>query len=601
MKITVKTFSIILIHFGTFLILTFFMDYLDRLVAGEFSGGLDIKDWWYELVNYHLIHYLIATSLLSGLLFFVYEMVNVYITNKIRIAFGILIGCLSMVVLNYCYWKYIQDNCYGLEWSTLEQSFTISYGSGKYACLFWSLYTCFILSAGMVVKNMERFLHLRKKVAWHQIFCLSEDIFIELIYIEMPYVVLISGNYFMVGSMGVTILPIFVFFVLVKIVGYFIVKIARFNVLNQYYESVEKDSEKTRHLVIFQESPYIKKSFIVEYLFDKKVNKKTKTDDIWFYPNDLGCIGEVFIKLDIYDEAMLMRKEVENEKIVKCMAEKRGIFNLAYNLDDKGGYTKYYDSVYESEEELLNALKRLDRYTDFKKFVNMKLEQIDLSKLTGETYISREIVEFRNYLRNQTDEFIVFDFLIKWLEIINYLFSLTIISKHEIQISTEIKKKIEYGDFDKWRKMLYQWADEDVEFDTRLNNCAVTGDIIGYMKDIFRTITLREYEFQEDSIQELLDSSNELRNYTRGHGVFTFEITQDMNGKLIEIIVFLMNCLIKCQSLENSMDNLEKLGWVIHLGDIPYYLYSIDKQYKEFKYESFQMSKSIALPLDIYR
>ena len=165
----------------------------------------------------------------------------------------------------------------------------------------------------------------------------------------------------------------------------------------------------------------------------------------------------------------------------------------------------------------------------------MKLEQIDLSKLTRETYISCEIVESRNYLRNQTDEFIVFDFLIKWLEIINYLFSLTIISKNEIEISTEIKKKIEAGDFDKWRKMFWQWAGEDAEFNTRLNNCTLTDEIIGYMNDIFKIVTEREYKFQKHSIQELLNAANELRNYTRGHGVFSFEITQDMNRKLIEI------------------------------------------------------------------
>lgn len=97
----------------------------------------------------------------------------------------------------------------------------------------------------------------------------------------------------------------------------------------------------------------------------------------------------------------------------------------------------------------------------------------------------------------------------------------------------------------------------------------------------------------------MLDATNKLRDYTRGHGVFTFEISQEINIGLIKILAFLLSRLMDYLYTTDNMDNLEKLGWVIYIGDIPYYLYSFDERFNELKYESFQKGNSIALPMDI--
>lgn len=60
-----------------------------------------------------------------------------------------------------------------------------------------------------------------------------------------------------------------------------------------------------------------------------------------------------------------------------------------------------------------------------------------------------------------------------------------------------------------------------------------------------------------------------------------------------------LTCLSDSTFKQKMMANLEKLGWVIYMGDIPYYLYSFDERFKELKYESFQKGSSIALPMDI--
>ena len=70
-------------------------------------------------------------------------------------------------------------------------------------------------------------------------------------------------------------------------------------------------------------------------------------------------------------------------------------------------------------------------------------------------------------------------------------------------------------------------------------------------------------------MQELLEACNYLRDYTRGHGVFTFEISQYINLNLLKILVALLNSLIYFLRITDMKDNLESLGWVIYLGDIP--------------------------------
>lgn len=601
MKIICKTIFIMLISLGTLLMADLFQESLMGMVLGEFPNIYDIKDWWYEQVNYHLLHYMIATSVLSGFLFLSCKIIDYYSTNKIRIVLGVIFGCLFMLILNIFYWEYIKSNCYGVEFSTLEQAFMISYGSHEHMRFFWIVYTCLILSLRLIIRNMEYLIsNLRERIVWHQIF-LSEDVFDKYLYIGMPWIVFVSGNYLTVGFFGIEVIPIFVFVILVKSAVHFGVRISKFITVDKYYRGIEEDPEKKKHSVIFEESPFINKSFIDRQLFGNGIFWKEKVDKVWFYPSVLCKRGEQFIKLDIYDEWMFARTKSKKAVIVNYMTQQRGIFNLAYNLGKEEEYIKRYDFVYESKEELLKAIRKLDGYTNFKECINKQLKQIDLSKLTKETNIISEIIEFRRFLMNQIDEFIVFDYLIKWFENVNYLFALIAISRNKVKVSPTIKMELENADFRKWRELFEKLLDKDKEFKTRLNSFDKKEQIFDRFNRVYQIITLREYKFKNYSIKELLDAANKLRDYTRGHGVFTFEISQEMNLNLTEILVFLINCLIDCQMLEENLENLEELGWVIYSGDIPYYLYSVDNKYKEFRYESFQEGNSIALPLDIYR
>ena len=69
---------------------------------------------------------------------------------------------------------------------------------------------------------------------------------------------------------------------------------------------------------------------------------------------------------------------------------------------------------------------------------------------------------------------------------------------------------------------------------------------------------------------------------------------------LIEILVFLINRLIEAGLLDDNFRNLEELGWVVYVGEDPYFLYDYDSKYRECRFDSWRNGNSFTLPSDIY-
>ena len=111
-------------------------------------------------------------------------------------------------------------------------------------------------------------------------------------------------------------------------------------------------------------------------------------------------------------------------------------------------------------------------------------------------------------------------------------------------------------------------------------------------------VTNQNYTFHDHTLDLLFDKLRALRNYTRGHGVFTFEITREINLKLAEILVFLINRLIDSGLLNHSFQNLTELGWVIYAGETPWFLYCCDPRSRECRFDSFGSGSSLILPED---
>lgn len=594
----IKAILIIAFNCLMFIIIGFIFDHMDSLISG-YMLRFDVRDWWYEQVNYHMTNFYVATALLSGVLYLVYKVLDIIIRNIASMLISILAGVMVLVSLNYLYWQYVWSNCFDAEWSPLEDALVTGFGSKSGAimlcgiCLTVLIIVCYLINhAGVLIR------HERKRVACNQVFS-NMEWYCGFLYFGIPYMILLAGTHFLVSFMWVQVVPIFLVISAAIIISSFILHLVRTIQLNAYYRKIENDAEKRQHLVIFEESDYVRRSNIVSLLFNRENNKWREKSNVWLYPSELKLPTSVFIKLDLYDDFMFIRKNTNKENIIKSMTAKSGIFNLAYNLEKSSVSEGLYDAYFESLNKLTDSFATYDRYLGFKHEVMRQLEQIDLSVLDRATCISEELEEFKYYLIDQTtDQFIMFDMIIKWLEIINYFFALTAMSVSNRKFEMhEFEKSIDHADFNKWRAVFGHIIASE-KLNALVNEYIIDGDVFDAFNDLWKVLASRTYEFKAHSIQNLLEACNYLRDYTRGHGVFTFEISQEINLLLLKLLVAITNSLIVFQGKTSMKDNLEELGWVLYSGDTPYFLYSIDKNNGESIYESFRRGNSLSMPIE---
>lgn len=62
----IKTILIIVFNCSAFIVIGFVFDHMGSLISG-FMLRFDVREWWYEQINYHMINFYIATALLSVL------------------------------------------------------------------------------------------------------------------------------------------------------------------------------------------------------------------------------------------------------------------------------------------------------------------------------------------------------------------------------------------------------------------------------------------------------------------------------------------------------------------------------------------------------
>lgn len=205
MKTILKTIGIVLVNLITLFLLYLFLDNIGGLIEGSFLKEFDFKDWMYEFKRNHTLNYLIATSMLSGGLYLTYKITISFITNVNRFIVGIISGCIIVISITLLYWKYVQEYCFGLEWSMIEDAFSVSFGSTILTKLFWIIFSSIVFLLGIFVNRAEFLIaDSDKRVIWHQAFG-GEDSMCEMLYLGIPYCIFIAGSYFVVGFIGVSI------------------------------------------------------------------------------------------------------------------------------------------------------------------------------------------------------------------------------------------------------------------------------------------------------------------------------------------------------------------------------------------------------------
>lgn len=602
MKILFNSLATVILNVFLLIFYIVFFDNISNWIIC-FLGKIDFRDWWYEFVEYKTINYVLSTALLSGVIFIIWQLVIKCVKSRTSFFGFAIIGEILLVLVNNCYWSYIQKTCFGYEWTFLEETYIESFGSFKTTKNYFILYICLIFAIGITLNCFKYFIKNKiKKIVVEQVFT-NREIYYYLLCIHLPFLIIITGKHFIVGFMRIPIAWISAIIITIFILLYILSILIGYSKTKEYYFSAISLSKRDNYFVVVKEAKDVNKSFIYyKLLKDKKNMKRLSDEKIQLVPKNLNLSElENYIVLDIYDEWMILKSADKKRMVIEEMIHERGTINIAF-CDDTVTVQKIKD-VYEkcvsSIEDIFVELVRLKGFLQYRKKQINNVNKIRIDQISKTNCFIEEIIIFKEYIEQQLNQFLVFDYAIKWLEIINYMYTMIFFSKQGINLTVNLRQSIQNADFEKWIKLRNDVESDEI-VNTIMNHPYRNECVFQIFNNLWLAVSNKKIQFHDYSIKELLEAANKLRNYTRGHGVFTFEISQEMNLALIEILVFLINQLIDNHLLDEDYSNLEKLGWVIYSGDIPYFLYSINI-FQEYCYESFQKRNTITLPIDFRR
>ena len=601
MKILFKSIGTGILYFFVFVLLIALADNMPTMIASVFE--IRLRDWWYDFVTENTLEYAAATAVLTTVMYLIWRWGSSRAGRSVGTVLAVLLaGELTLAASFGLYWNYIEKNCVPAEWSDLEMAYIASFGSPQTARLYFLILVCDIFAAGIILNYLKVFFRDRiKKETADQVFS-GNRIFQHMLCIGIPICIILTGTYSVVRYFVFPVAEFLVAVFAIMFWGDIFLSSFYFRKMLWYYRLIIEDREIEKYFVIVRENNFSQKSFLYEKMWRKEKHiEKLKTQKIYLLPrnlaekNDRNCIV-----LDVYSGENAEKELKDKGKFKKTRLQGRGAFNIAYCEDTYAfrDYVRFYDRYAADLETLIKEIIELKGFLQYRERQTGIISRLQTDRLIVTNCIVDEIIAFRRYFDRNINRFLVFDYAIKWLETVNYLYTIIAVSHRAVPLSGKVRNRIVMADFKKWTELREKVVhDRDIDGIISRSHC---GDsVFRSFQRIWKAVTVREYSFSEYTVGELIAASNQLRNYTRGHGVFTFEISDEINLDLLEILVFLINQLIVNDQLAGDFANLEKLGWLVYAGDTPYFLYSYNKTYDEYCFNSFRNSSSIMLPADI--
>ena len=591
-KIILTTVLIFVGCFFFYWLLYIALSNVNTWVVSIFPAYGGWRDWWYICVDSGYAHYVIATVLLSSSACLIWQIT----TRLIHSAASTLVygggGLVALLVANNVFWEFIIDRCSNAEYGhTALDCYRGVFGSVSEAQLYFSAAFCCVFVIGIVLHSTEFFTSNRiKKTVLRQVFS-NKDFFFYLLWLIVPTYSFVIGAFKWVRYEMNTVLKLTLPLVLTVATAKELLKFSCVRRMTNYYFDTIYGLKTPQPLLVIRESSEEKSSIFYDILQDKKIIRQLQEHNIRVLPAELKESSKVpYIILDL----------LYSQEFTYTELPEYGTFNIFLGADvsDQEVQALGYDFCTTDLSATVPLVVSLSKALPYRKKLTELLAKMSVSQLTEPNILVDELLAFSDYLQKCTDSFLVFDFTIKWLEIINYFYSLVSICKNECKVTDSILKKIDMADFDRWRDMRRSFA-KNSTVNLILNKTISERTVFTVFSDLWKTVVARDYSFAAYSISELLQATNRLRDYTRGHGVFTFEITWDVNMALAEIVTFLAGQLVKNNLLSCDFEKLQDLGWVLYKGDIPYFLYTYDKKHRECRFDSFQAGNSLSLPVDI--
>lgn len=281
------------------------------------------------------------------------------------------------------------------------------------------------------------------------------------------------------------------------------------------------------------------------------------------------------------------------------LAEKHSAFLIYEHIYDtflnanisqiRDAYYKQVDSRKFSylESSIGNVLKKVvsnAKQIDFrKKMDELMFSNIDWSQL-DDTVFSDVLTRGINDMYSRMDTFSLADCLIKYIESLNHcitliLFNMINISVTDIMKNGRTKESLKQGTFGEWRSMrkaiLECYENSMINLLLWRYRKVLERNVDSYIASDMNTL-LRELMMEEIvdiSNEELLGNMVIFRNYTRGHGVYTYHFNETLVFSLTKIAVYITNILGELWRLY-PVNRLETLGWLYCYEEDNYFLNS---------------------------
>lgn len=611
-------------------IFVFATEYSIIAVTGKW--GFDVRDWLYELNANGALRLMIASLVFSGIVIIYFHFADFLIESLPSLLIGIFVSIVLSVIGSYFYLNYIVDNCFVEDvLLTLENNYQELFGTIDVAQYWICAILCVIGCLRLIFLKSYLFIQMPvKKMALKQVLCKHESLDYQTIAVFPMLLIWPSMNILVFEKMGLNSIWLFVTLICVMDCYFLCTKIRKWKSLSKYFVDSLASNNKT--IVLINENDSFDEPIYYEKIFgNMEFMNVMNTVDTIVIPGEIINVAEYnfmdYISIDIIGISHHTNSPNSQYNSEKNNLQGKAVFHFALDLNHclEEPYVEHYDSVATNMDQLLVMIVESKDLLHFQVEKQLLLNTLEISNINTGNCIISELFSFEHYMRETINPFLIFDAAIKWCETINYLYSLILLQAIGITVDEARKNRsfdIHEATFGKWINFRYQVLSfkskklrgycQDIEttmnyvkqyklmFQTTISE-KVLEDLIFIEKAIGIDSENINGKSKGVTIDTLLRELNRVRDYTRGHGVFTFEINEEINIAILQILVVLINNLLHFDVMPVDQTVMEHLGWVLYYEDTPYfcYSYSEDRKYNqagEYLYNSFSKGNSISIP-----
>lgn len=623
--IAAKTAKNLVINVIIMICLLFFSEYSVEVTVANWTP--DFEEWFYFFVHSKAAAYFGAVLLFSLILCLGWNLVSEWEQSLRGLMIILLCEIAGLSGCFHLYWAFVSNYCFESDDAfNIVHSFNEIYGDvGNAKCMIWGMLLFFFAAGTILVKCYSLFKEkVKKEIVWQAV---SDKTGLEItICCVIPILLIWPACFRIVFLLRVSNRYLGIVFIAVIYVYWIISRYRIYRRLYDYYMDAVAKKEEYAWLVINEE--YGRGvSYLYKYIFNNNnYMQLLDREKIAMLPAGIfsECIHEdTFLSLDMYKWTLQFENNEDKEAYIKQMETCCGTFCMAYceKEDLYKSIREYYNFIYCDMESVITKIIEMKGMLLYRKRQIYLLNSLKSNCLNRENEITKELEHFRRYYMFSVNPFMVFDHSIKWIEILHYFYTLVLISILQVNAHEICRCREEYfgnkrdylaqASFGAWKDMrerLQSLPSGNLSAERRTSYDRYNQLMTGAIRD--KKILLL-YNFVWGSIseeKEYFDCSTNIcmndffaalvrvRNYTRGHGIYTFEMNTEINLALIQILVYLINRLILSGLLDIDMSNLRLNGWILSREEDTYYLYSINRREKEYEFNSFRSGTTMAVP-----